>query len=63
MENLSEAPVKRKTGLDRLKKMKNDMFGGKKEQKEEEEMQQQVCLLQWTVEGGHGLPNSIYVKY
>ncbi len=43
MENLSETPVKRKTGLDRLKKMKNDMFGGKKEQREEEEMQQQVC--------------------
>ena len=43
MENLSETPVKsRKSGLDRLRKMKNDMFGGKKDQKEEEELQQQV---------------------
>ena len=42
MENLSETPIKRKSGLDRLKQMKNDMFGGKKEQKEEQEMQQQV---------------------
>jgi hypothetical protein len=42
MENLSEPPNKsRKTGLDRLRKMKNDMFGGKKEQKEGEEMQTQ----------------------
>ena len=44
MENLSEPPPlkSRKSGLDRLRKMKNDMFGGKKEQKEEEELQQQV---------------------
>jgi hypothetical protein len=39
MENLSEAPNKsRKSGLDRLRKMKNDMFGGKKDHREEEEV-------------------------
>ena len=42
MENLSEPPNKsRKTGLDRLRKMKNDMFGGKKEQRDGEEIQTQ----------------------
>jgi len=44
MENLSETPVKRKSGLDRLKKMKNDMFGSRKESKDATEMVRNVIF-------------------